>query len=105
LFKKNSTKDEKKVKEVTTESKEKISSTDGPVVKIFFFLFTGSKRVKVEKRKKVKDGVIGDAQDGDKILFGESLETTISAFPCNDGINIPYPIRMCFDIIEGNGIF
>ena len=41
----------------------------------------------------------------DKILFGESLENSITAYPCNDGINIPFPIRMCFDIIEEKGIF
>ena len=41
----------------------------------------------------------------DKILFEDTLENTIAAFPCNDGINIPYPIRMCFDIIEEKGKF
>jgi hypothetical protein len=38
-----------------------------------------------------------------KVLFEDTLENTVAAFPCHDGIKIPHPIRICFEIIEEKG--
>lgn len=64
----------------------------------------------VDKSKKIKKkqfNLISFFEAGeslDKMLFEDILENTIAAYPCNDGLNIPYPIRMCFDIIEEKGL-
>jgi hypothetical protein len=33
-------------------------------------------------------------------LFGNYLENSVASFPCNDDVKIPYPIRICLEILE-----
>ncbi|CAF0709196.1 unnamed protein product [Brachionus calyciflorus] len=37
-------------------------------------------------------------------LFGNYLENAVSSFLANDNVRVPYPIRICIDIIEQKGI-
>jgi hypothetical protein len=37
-------------------------------------------------------------------LFGNYLENAVASFPCNDGVKMPYPLRICLDIIEQKGV-
>ena len=32
------------------------------------------------------------------------MDNAVTSFPCNDGVRMPYPIRICLDIIEQKGI-
>lgn len=85
-----------KTKSAKEEKKEKIKETANNNNEM-------AKRVKSEKRKKVKDGE-APVEELNKVLFEDTLENTVAAFPCHDGINIPYPIRICFEIIEEKGL-
>jgi RalA-binding protein 1 len=80
VFKK-SFKDEKRLKDIKESNKEG----------------TPSKRSKKGKEKAEK-------HTKREHLFGNYLENVVQSFPCNDGVQMPYPIRICLDVIESKGI-
>lgn len=56
-----------------------------------------------KRSKKNKDKSSGEKHVKRESLFGSHLENAVASFPCNDGVRIPYPIRVCMDIIEQRG--
>lgn len=36
-------------------------------------------------------------------MFGNNLDNAVTHFASNDGVKVPYPIRICIDVIEQKG--
>ena len=84
VFKK-SFKDEKRLKEIKESSKEQSD--------------TVATNAASKRSKKAKD-----KQSKRENLFGNYLENVVKSFPCNDGVQTPYPIRICLDIVESKSL-
>ena len=94
----------------TKESKKSKPDHKITTLNVFKKSFKEEKRLKdiKESKEEPKRSKKSKEKSGEKhkreSLFGNYLENAIISFPSNDGVKIPYPIRICLDIIEQKGI-
>lgn len=63
--------------------------------------------LEMKRSKKVKEhhsGESGASAYKHESMFGTSFENAARYYASSDGVKVPYPIRVCIDIIEQKGI-
>lgn len=87
-------------------------NTKKPSLNVFKKSFKDERRLKdikeskeePKRSKKLKERPSDAGIKQNENLFSNYLENAVCSYLANDGVRVPYPIRICIDVIEQKGI-